>query len=89
LIDLEVLAWLIVLGIPILLWLGYWSIGFLSPILDWLKPKPKEQAQRTLCEFMHDRFPYLKRWVSLEEDSEYSELEGYESSSVMDNEDEE
>ena len=42
---------------------------------------------KTLCEFLHDRYSYLKRWISSEEDSEDSELEGYESSAVMDEED--
>jgi hypothetical protein len=46
-------------------------------------------TKKTLCEFLHDRYPYLKRWASPEEDSEGSELEGYESSAVMDEEDRE
>lgn len=86
-IDLEVLAWLIVLGIPILLWLGYWGIGFLSLIFEWLRPKPP--LQRVLTEWIDDKYPYVKRWVMTDEDSEYSELEGHESSAIMDEEDEE
>jgi len=37
---------------------------------------------------MHDRYPYERRWISPDEDSEYSELEGYESSTLNDEEDE-
>jgi len=49
-------------------------------------PKPK---QRILTERIDDKYPYVKRWVAPDEDSEYSELEGYENSAEIDMEDEE
>ena len=87
--DLNAILWTTVVGIPVLLWFSYWGIGILSPIFEWLRLKPKHPVQRTLCDFMHDRYPYERRWVHPDEDSEYSELEGYESSAVMDEEDDE
>jgi hypothetical protein len=68
-----------------ILWMGYWMIGILSPIFEWLRPK--QPVQRVLSEWIDDKYPYLKRWIAPDEDSEDSELEGYESSAVMDEED--
>jgi hypothetical protein len=90
-IDLGVLAWLIVLGIPILLLFSYETgiLSFITWVSRQFRPKPKKPRQLTLVPFMHDRYPYEKHWVVPDEDSEYSELEGYESSAVMDEQDEE
>jgi len=62
---------------------------FLKWLYGLLKPKPKMSRQMILTEFMYDRYPYKRHWVVPDEDSEYSELEGHESSAVMDEEDEE
>jgi hypothetical protein len=51
------------------------------------KTESKEPKQTTLIPFMHDHYPYGRQWVLPEEDSEYSELAGYESSAEMDLED--
>lgn len=63
--DLNAILWTTVVGIPVLLWFSYWGIGILYPLLEWLKPKSmsRQPVQRTLTEFMHDRYPYEKKWV--------------------------
>jgi len=86
-IDLNAILWTLLLGVPIILWIGYWSIGILSPIFEWLRPE--QPVQRVLSEWIDDKYPYYKKWVMTDEDSEYSELEGYESSAETDLEDKE
>lgn len=73
--DLDVLLWFIVLGIPILLLFSYETgiLSFLLWVSRQLRPKPnaRQPVQRTLAEWMDDTFPYLKRWV----EEEYQEEE--------------
>jgi len=86
-IDLDAILWTLLLGVPIILWIGYWGIGILSPIFEWLRPK--QPVQRVLSEWIDDKYPYGRKWVMTDEDSECSELEGFESSAVVDEEDQE
>jgi hypothetical protein len=84
--DLVTILWTIAVGVPILLWFGYWTIGFLCPIFEWLRPKPKQPRQITLAPFMHDRYPYERHWT-IPEDEELGEYG--ESTAELDLQDEE
>jgi hypothetical protein len=77
---------MLLLGIAFILMLAH---DFLKWLYGLLKPKPRVSRQRILTEFMYDRYPYERHWVVPDEDSEYSELKGFESSAEMDLEDEE
>jgi hypothetical protein len=70
--DLTTILWTVVVGMPILLWFSYWSIGILFPIFEWFRPKPKKPRQLALAPFMHDLYPYERRWI-VPEDEEISE----------------
>ena len=68
-----------------------------SLIIAWLvlkkiiirKLRKKKTEEMTKIPFMHDKYPYERHWVLPEDDSEFSEAEGFESSAEMDLEDEE
>jgi hypothetical protein len=66
-------------------WLGADTARLKAKIKKLIKPKAK---QTTLTPFMYDSYPYERHW-NLEgwEDIDYSEAEGFESSAVMDEED--
>ncbi len=99
--DLNAILWTLILGIPILLWFTYWT-GILSLVLEaWKLIRPQiKSRQTTIPEYvMDDQWKYLKRYdkgtrklleAELEgfEDTEESENKGYESSAIMDEEDE-
>jgi hypothetical protein len=85
-IDLNVILWTLLLAPPILFFFTYWVIVPFIELCRSLLPSPKPK-QRVLTEWIDDKYPYNKRWVSPDEDSEFSEASGYESSAVMDEED--
>ncbi len=86
-IDLNAIFWTLLLAPPILFLFTYWVIVPFIELCRSLLPSPKPK-QRILTEWIDDKYPYVKRRVMTDEDSEYSELEGYESSATMDSEDE-
>ena len=86
-IDLNATLWTLLLAPPILFLFTYWVIVPFIELCKSLLPSPKPK-QRILSEWTDDKYPYCKKWVMTDEDSEDSELEGYENSATMDSEDE-
>jgi hypothetical protein len=69
--TLELLTTLL-LGIAFILILVH---EFLKWLYRLVNPKPKKTRQLTLAPFMHDRYPYERRWIVPEDEEipEYGE----------------